>query len=202
MLASRRMCRDFLADPLDTEVLHRVAAAAFRAPSAGNTDALELLVLTGAETADYWDLTLPASSRASFAWPGLLRAPALILPYVCLDAYLRRYSEPDKSRSGLGGSQDAWQVPYWWVDGGAAAMAILLAAEAERLGALLFGQFEHEEAISERFGVPGGLRPVGTIAIGHPAPGGRRPSVSAAAGRPSPVGRVHHRRFGSRPERD
>ena len=40
-------------------------------------------------------------------------------------------------------------------------MAILLAAEAERLGALLFGQFEHEDAVAEHFGAPGAL-PEGT----------------------------------------
>ncbi|HMX66631.1 MAG TPA: nitroreductase family protein, partial [Microthrixaceae bacterium] len=48
VLASRRMCRDFKPDPVADDVLDRVLAAAFRAPAAGNTDALDLVVLAGA----------------------------------------------------------------------------------------------------------------------------------------------------------
>ena len=42
-----------------------------------------------------------------------------------------RYAEEDKARTGLGAGADAWAVPYWWVDGGMAAMTLLLAAEVE-----------------------------------------------------------------------
>lgn len=196
VLASRRMCRDFREEPVAPEVLDTVVEAAFRGPAAGNTDGLALVVLEGARTADYWELTLPAPQRKVFRWPGLLRAPVLILPYVDPDAYLERYSQPDKAGSGLSGAAEDWSVPYWFVDGGAAVMALLLAAEAEGLGALLFGQFAHEPALRARFGVPERLRTLGTVALGWPAPGGRRPSASAVSGRPSPVGRVHRDRFG------
>ena len=78
VLASRRMCRDFKPDPVADDVLDRVLAAAFRAPAAGNTDALDLVVLTGADTARHWDVTLPADRRLGFRWPGLMRAPVLV----------------------------------------------------------------------------------------------------------------------------
>lgn len=193
-LAGRRMCRDFLPDPLDPEVLERVLAAAFRAPAAGNTDALSLLVLEGPDIEAYWDVTLPGSRRTGFRWPGLLRAPVLAVPYVEPDAYLARYAQPDKSGSDLD-DLESWSVPYWWVDGGAAVMAVLLAAESEGLGALLFGQFDHETAVSERFGVSSDLRAVGTLALGRAAPGGRSPSASASGGRPSPRGRIRRPGF-------
>jgi nitroreductase len=196
VLASRRMCRDFREDPLPAGVLDGVLDAAFRGPAAGNTDGLELLVLEGGRTADYWELTLPAPQREGFPWPGLLRAPVLVLPYVDPEAYLERYSRRDKAGSGLSSSTEDWPVPYWFVDGGAAVMAVLLAAEAEGLGALFFGQFSYEPALRDRFGVPSRLRALGTVAVGWPAPGGRRPSASAVAGRPSSYGRVHRDRFG------
>ena len=191
VLASRRMCRDFKPDPVADDVLDRVLAAAFRAPAAGNTDALDLVVLTGADTARHWDVTLPADRRLGFRWPGLMRAPVLVEVIVDPAAYVERYSLPDKAHSGLGDGAEAWPVPFWFVDGGAAVMAVLLAAESEGLGALLFGVFGHEAAVRRALGVPAGRRVVATVALGLPAPGGRLPSRSARRGRPGPGRRIH-----------
>jgi len=192
VLASRRMCRDFRADPVPAATLDAVLAAAFRGPSAGNAAALDLVVLSGADTARYWDVTLPTGRRTDFRWPGLLRAPVLVVAVVDPAAYVERYGRADKTATGLGRSADAWPVPYWFVDGGAALMAMLLAAESAGLGALLFGQFDHEADVLAALGVPDGRRGLGTVALGVPAAGGRAPSASARAGRPDPAGRVHH----------
>ena len=82
-LARRRMVRNFTAEAVDPIVLDRVLAAATRAPSAGNSQGLDLLVLVGPiETARYWDVTLAPSRRAAFRWPGLLVAPVLVIPCV------------------------------------------------------------------------------------------------------------------------
>ncbi len=190
LLAARRMCRDFLPDPLAPDVVRAVTDAALGAPAAGNTWALDLLVLDGDDVGRYWDTTLPEGARASFPWPGLLQAPVLVLPYVDADAYVDRYAQRDKSRTGLGGSVEDWPVPYWWVDGGAAVMAMLVAAAGHGLGALFFGQFDHEPAVAREFGVPAGRRALGTVAVGHPASDGR-PSRSAGRGRPDPAVHVH-----------
>ena len=189
------MCRDYTGAPIDDPVLTQVLRAAFRGPAAGNTAALELLVLSDDQVEHYWDVTLPAERRATFEWPGLLRAPVLVVPVVDPGAYVERYSLPDKSSTGLGETEDAWSLPYWYVDGGAGVMAMLLAAEAEGLGALLFGQFDHEVAVAETFGVPTGRRALGTVALGWPAPGGRSPSSSARRGRPDPADLVHRQRW-------
>lgn len=191
VLAARRMCRDFRPDPVDGPTLRSVLGAAFRGPSAGNTDALDLVVLTGADRARYWDVTLPPEGRAAFRWPGLLWAPVLVVPVVDPDAYVERYARTDKAATGLGSGTGAWPVPYWFVDGGAAVMAMLLAAESAGLGALFFGQFDHEPDVLAALGVPGRRRSPGTVALGHAAPGGRSPSSSARAGRPDPQRHLH-----------
>ncbi|MFZ4516760.1 MAG: nitroreductase family protein [Microthrixaceae bacterium] len=195
VLTSRRMCRDFLPEPVPPAVRERVLAAAFRGPAAGNTHALDLVVLEGDDTARYWDVTLPAPRRAAFRWPGLLLAPLLVVPYVDPAAYVERYARADKAATGLGDAAEDWPVPYWFVDGGAAVMAVLLAAEAEGLGALFFGQFGHEAAVRSALGVPDGRRALGTLALGRPAPGGRAPSRSATAGRPAAAQHLHHARW-------
>ena len=193
-LRRRRMCRDFLDDPIDDTVLDTVLRAATRAPAAGNTWGLDLVVLAGADRDSYWDVALGAD-RAGFRWPGLLDAPVLVIPVVDPSAYAVRYAQPDKAASRLGGSPDDWPVPYWWIDGGAAMMAMLLAAVEAGLGALFFGQFGHEADLGRRFGVPEGRRALGTVALGHPRPGGRNTSASARRGRPDLRDVVHRGRW-------
>ncbi len=179
-LRSRRSCRDFLPDPIDPDELRQVLDAARRGPTAGNSWGLDLVLLEGPdEVAAYWDTTMPGDRRASFPWPGLLRAPVLVIPVVGPSTYVERYAQPDKAHSGLGEGVDAWAVPYWWVDAGAAVMAMLVAAEALGLGALLFGQFGHSAAVAERFGIPDGRVAVGTVALGRPA-GDREGSQSGS----------------------
>jgi nitroreductase len=191
VLRRRRMVRAFRADPVDPHALERVLAAATRAPSAGATQALDLLVLEGrAQTERFWALTFPdAAARAGFRWQGLFTAPVLVVPVVDPAAYPSRYREPDKAATGLG-ALDAWPVPYWWVDGGAAVENLLLAAVEEGLGALLFGLFGAEAAVLGSLGVPPGRRALGTVALGHPAPD--EPGRSSARPR-RPLAEVVHR---------
>jgi len=166
----RRMVRNFDSRPLSRELVISLIDTSRRAPSAGNTQGWRFLVLDGPDVGRYWNTTLPEERRASFPWPGLLRAPALVIPLVDPTAYVARYDEPDKRRTGLGQHQGAWSVPYWFVDGGAAVMLLLLAATDAGLGALLFGMFDHTDAVKAEFGVPSELLPIGTVALGHPAP--------------------------------
>ncbi|MEM9467012.1 MAG: nitroreductase family protein [Actinomycetota bacterium] len=182
LVRGRKMTRAYTDEPVDTEVVDRIIDLARRGPSAGKTESLHFLVLEGADVGRYWNTTLPPENRSGFPWPQLLDAPVVIVPWVEPGAYVRRYAEADKASTGLGAAEAAWAVPYWWVDGGAAAMTVLLAVEDEGLGALLFGLFEHEDAVRVEFGVPEGFRAVGAIAIGHPAPD--RPSMSAKRRRP------------------
>ena len=147
--------------------MRRVLAAGLRGPSAGHAQGLDLVVLTGDDVARYWSVTLAEPS--SFRWQGLLRAPVLVVPVVSPSDYADRYAEADKAATGLG-TVDAWPVPYWWVDGGAGVENLLLACVAEGLGACFFGQFDHEAAVKDAFGIPDDRRCLGTVALGHPVP--------------------------------
>ena len=178
-LRKRKMTRAFTTQAVNSDDLDRVIAAAYRGPSAGNTRSLEMLILRGDEVDAYWETTLSGERRAAFPWPQLLHAPVLMIPTVAPADYVERYGEPDKAHTGLGVAPASWQVPYWWVDGGAALENVLLAAEALELGACFFGQFEHEPTVAARFGIPDGRRAIGTVALGHPASEQDRPSRSA-----------------------
>lgn len=165
------MTRHFLADPIDPPVLERVLDAARRVPSAGNTQGFDFVVLCGpAETARYWDVTLPPQRRESFRFAGLLLCSVLVTVWADPAAYVKRYSEPDKAASGLGTGPQAWPTPYWTVDAAFAAMALQYAAIDEGLGVLFFGMFEHAPAVAEALGVPAGHEAVGVVAMGRPGP--------------------------------
>ncbi len=187
----RRMVRAFTAEPVSPSVVDGLIDLARRAPSAGNSQGVAYVVLSGAdETAQYWDVTLPAARREAFRWPGLVAAPVLIVVLVRPEAWVERYGEADKAATGLGDGPGQWPVPYWWVDAGMAAEHLLLGAVEAGLGGCFFGLFDHEAPVLAALGVPAGWRAVGAIAVGHPAPD--EPGRSASRGRP-PLNEVIHR---------
>ncbi len=163
-----------------------------RAPSAGNTAAVEFLVLDAPDqVARYWRTTMSDDVRRTFRWQGLLTAPVLIVVTTRPGAYLERYAEPDKSRPDLGSRLDAWAQPFWWIDAGMVAQNLLLVATERGWGASLFGLFDHESAVRAEFGVPDDRRLVCTIAIGEPSDEDE-PGRSASRKRP-PLDAVIHR---------
>lgn len=162
------MTRSFSDRSIDDVLIDRLVDLAVRAPSAGKTQGWHLVALAGVETARFWDITLPIEKRATFRWPGLLRAPLLLLPLADASAYVARYAEPDKARTGLGESEAAWPTPYWTIDASMSVMTLLLAAEDAGLGSLLFGVFHNEAELREALGIPEHLQLLGAIALGWP----------------------------------
>ena len=131
------------------------------------------------QTARYWDVALPAAQRDDFGFPGLVTAPVLIIALVRAATWIERYGEPDKAVHGLGTGEEAWPVPYWWVDGGMAVEHVLLGAVDAGLGACFFGLFDHEPAVFADLGVPEGWRALGTD---RARPSGARPSPASPRG--------------------
>ncbi|HEX7443935.1 MAG TPA: nitroreductase family protein, partial [Acidimicrobiales bacterium] len=97
----RHMTRNFQDAGLERSVVDGMLAEALAAPSAGNTQGREFVVLEGPEQTDrYWQATTDADWRAgSRRFEGLSRAPVVILPFSDPDAYVERYAEPDKARA-------------------------------------------------------------------------------------------------------
>lgn len=185
------MVRAFTDEPVDPALIDEFCDLARRAPSAGNTQATDLVVADTPEAVErYWSVTLPPERREGFRWQSLLRAPVLVLVVVHPGAYPARYREQDKEATGRGAGEEAWPVPYWWVDAGAVAQNLLLLVHDSGLGACLFGAFDHEAAVRTAFGVPDDRRLVATVAIGHPAPG--PPGRSAVRAR-RPLEEILHR---------
>jgi nitroreductase len=171
----RRMVRRFDPAPLAPAVLERILHSATRAPSAGFSQGLDLVVLEGPEAVrGFWR----ATTDPRFGKPySTAEPPVIVLVLSDPQAYLDRYGEPDKA--GLGMDVEAgWPVPYWDMDAAMAVMLMLLTAVDEGVGAWWFGVFSGAEALLRDLGVPQGRRLVGAVALGRPA-ADDRPSGSA-----------------------
>lgn len=172
----RRMVRRFDGRPVPRDRLERVLDVARRGPSAGWSQGTEFVVLEGPEqAAPFWE------------------APVVVLPLANKQAYLDRYSLPDKAGRDMD-REEGWPVPYWEVDTAFATMLLLLAAVDEGLGALFFGLFDDKEEAVLSLGVPDGYRAIGGVALGWPAPG-ERSQPSWKGGRRPFDAVVHFGRF-------
>jgi nitroreductase len=175
VLAKRRMVRNYTDATVERDKLERIAAAALRAPSAGNSQAIGVVVVTDPDTrqriAEIADE--PAYVAAGFD-PWVSRAPAHIVISVSEKVYTDRYSEPDKLNDD--GTQIDWPVPYWWVDAGASMMAVLLAAVDEGLAAGFLGVHSVPQ-LSDLLEIPDHFNPIGIVTIGVPAPDRRSGSL-------------------------
>ncbi len=174
-LRARRMVRSFSERTVSPKLLGRLLGDALHAPTAGNTDGTAWVVLTGPdETRRYWEAATTASWRSrARRWPGLCRAPVVAVALASPAAYVARYAEPDKvqgaSDLGLGSSERAWPVPYWFGDAAFSVMSLLLGAASEGLGACFLGNFRSEHAVLDVLDVPPGWRLFGTVLLGYPA---------------------------------
>lgn len=191
VLEQRRMVRNYREVPIDPTTLSRVASAALRAPSAGNSQGLAVVVVTDRHRrhaiADLGDET--AYVAAGFD-PWISRAPAHIVISISEQIYHDRYREPDKVDDR--GEEIEWPVPYWWVDAGAALMAVLLAAVDHGLGAGFLGVHSLPD-LSDLVDLPDHFQPIGVVTLGHPAPDRRSGSLDRPTRNPDSV--IHHERW-------
>jgi nitroreductase len=174
------MVRAYAPDPVPKEALSAIIRAATRAPTAGFTQGVSLLVLTRAQDRDrFWNLTAPSAEPDRWL-RGMQTAPVLMLVWTSQAAYLDRYAEPDKDwvdddRDSDSGPDDRdhgrWSAPYWFVDAGMAAMSALLTAVDLGLGACFFGVPPGRVPdLRSAFGVPTDQLSVGVLSVGYPDP--------------------------------
>jgi nitroreductase len=166
----RRIVRHFAPDPIDREVLERIAATAQRAPSAGFSQGQRVVIVTeAARKRRLAELVGEAFYTERGFDPWISEAPALFVPSVSARVYVDRYNEPDKrDPSAPPGTEDEWKVPYWWMDVGCTVMLILLAAVDEGLAAgFAGGDFD---GLRAEVGLPDDFTPVGVIPVGRPLP--------------------------------
>ena len=142
----RRSVRKFRPDPVPEEVLHRVIDAARWAPSAGNLQSTEFIIVKDEQIKA--QLVQAALGQAFIA-----QAPVVVV--VCADTQrsAMKYGERGK-------------ILYSIQDASAAVQTLLLAAHDVGLSACWVGAF-FEEKVSETLAVPPGVVPMAIVPIGY-----------------------------------
>jgi nitroreductase len=190
----RHMTRSFETRPLPPDLLRRILDAGRRAPSAGFTQGVTLLVLaTPADTQRFWAHVGMADPTPGGRWHRLRGAPVIVLPVANRQAYMDRYAQADKATDATVGP-DGWTVPYWQIDAAFATMAMLLAATDDGVGALFFAITNGLPAMCAALGLPAEATPIGALALGYPA-ASDVPAPSVAGGRREDV--IHWGRWGT-----
>jgi nitroreductase len=189
----RRMTREFSTDAVDPALIDELLDIARRAPSAGFSQGVHFMVLSGEHVARFWSTT-----RAD-EWFGerrsaVMNAPIIVAPFALAAEYTARYAEPDKIAFGLDDAAN-WLVPFWLTDTAMATQNLLLLLEDRGLGALYFGVSPECLALFRELGVPDGAQTIGVVAVGHRA-ASDRPSGSPRLRGRRPIGElVHHNRW-------
>ena len=172
----RRMVRHFASDPIDREVLERIAATAQRAPSAGFSQGQRLVVVTDAARRREVARICGEDEYEPVFGRWISECAAQFIPCVSEAVYHRRYQEPDKLQED--GSEIDWPVPYWWVDIGATMQNVMLAAVNEGLGCGFVGtDADGWFRLKAFLGIPDEFVPIGVMPVGRPLPDVRSPSL-------------------------
>jgi len=170
-IKTRRSVRAFTNEPVSDNEVKKLIDAARQAPSAGNIQPWEFIVVRDAEIKR-------GLSVAALDQTFIEEAPVVIV--VCAN----------QMRSSLGYGSRGVNL-YCLQDTAAATQNMLLAAQALGLATCWVGAFEEEEA-RKVLNIPNGVRPVAIIPVGHPA---QKPL--ARSRRPlSEI--VHHETFGGK----
>ncbi len=171
LVGSRSSIRAFRPETIPPDLLDKLLRSAVRAPSAGNLQAWEFVVVQEPETKR-------RLAEAAMEQMFIAEAPLVIVTCRNLERNARRYG--DRGRHF-----------YSLIDASFASLMILLAAHNEGLGACFVGAYRDDE-VSRILGLPEHARPVGIIPIGWPAE-----SVTATE-RMAPAEVVHYERFSQR----
>ncbi len=146
--SSRSSVREYNDEPLTGDEVDFILACAGTAPSAGNLEAWDAVVVTD-------DETKTALAEAAFSQEHIEQAPVI---FVVCSNYVR-----SMSRYGQRG------ILYGLEDATIACTFMMLAAHAKNLQSCWTGAFD-DEAVREVLSLPQHIRPVSLLAVGkgHP----------------------------------
>ena len=183
-----RRCADA---PLDDQLVNELLDLARRAPSAGWSQGQVFVVVRDehqrAAVADA--AGEPGYVQRGFD-PWLSTAPVLVVPCADERAYRRRYDASDKQDGGPG----QWEVPYWWLDLGAAVQNLLLLATEAELAAGFLGAHA-VDGLGVLLDLPDGVHPAGVVTLGHRPDDEPPPTTSEERGRRDLEAIVHRDRW-------
>ena len=157
-IEGRRSIRAFKPDPLDDSIVREALRMANLAPSAGNLQARDFIVVKDTETKE-------ALAEAAYDQDFVRIAPVVVVFCANLQRIAGRYGDRGKTL-------------YCIQDAAAAIENMILYLHGKGVGSVWVGAFDETKA-RKILSVPSSSRPVAIVPIGYPdEKGGRTPRVS------------------------
>ena len=147
VIRRRRMIRTFESRPVPDPLLQELLRVAQRAPSAGHTQPLQVVVVRDAEA---------RKDLAQASWSRGARPDAGDATVVFCGELIR-----EAERYGARGAHK-----YLYIDVAYSALLFMLAATDHRLATAFIGDF-HEEHVQAVLGLPPSVVPVGMVIVGY-----------------------------------
>jgi len=154
-IKGRRSIRSYGDEPIPDEDIRRILEAAIMAPSAGNLQPWEFVVVRDPDIKK-------RLARAALGQTFIAEAPVVIVVGANVDRTSWRYGKRGENL-------------YCIQDTAAAIMNLMLAAYALGYGTCWVGAF-HDDEVSRIVGFPRSVRPVAIIPVGRPRESPRAPS--------------------------
>jgi nitroreductase len=154
-IKARASVRSFKPEPVSEEAIGKILEAAVNAPSAGNVQDWEFVIVKDSKGKK-------ALSDAAYGQGFLAQAPVVIVVCSDLKGVFSAYGERGKNL-------------YSIQDTAAAAMCLMLAACDLGLGTCWVGAFS-EGKVASLLNLPENVRPLAIIPLGYPAGGPKKPA--------------------------
>ena len=165
LLNNRKVVRSYQKATVNKNNLENIAKYAIKIPTAGFSRGIEIL-----NTFDIEKIKIVSKIfnenyfKKNNQSPWISNALGLFFLLINEDAYHKRYSSSDKKNAV---NSKEWDIPYWYVDAGAALMNCLLLIEEQGFASGFMGLHNIErKKIHDLFKIPPDYQIVGMVTAG------------------------------------
>ncbi len=165
LLSNRKVVRSYQKVKADKDSLKNIAKYSIKIPTAGFSRGIEILNTFDIEKIkNVSEIFNENSFKKDNQSPWISHSLALFFLMVNEGEYHKRYSSADKTNAV---NSKEWDVPYWYVDAGAALMNCLLLVEEKGFASGFMGLHNIDrKKIHELFKIPNDYQIVGMITAG------------------------------------
>jgi nitroreductase len=165
LLNNRKVVRSYQKAKVDKNSLEKIAKNSIKIPTAGFSRGIEILnTFDVAKIKIVSEIFNENSFKKDKQSPWISNSLALFFLMLNEDEYHKRYSSSDKKNAV---NPKEWDVPYWYVDAGAALMNCLLLIEEQGFASGFMGLHNIDrKKVHDLFKIPNDYQIVGMITAG------------------------------------
>jgi nitroreductase len=165
LLNNRKVVRSYQKAKVDKNSLEKIAKNSIKIPTAGFSRGIEILnTFDVAKIKIVSEIFNENSFKKDKQSPWISNSLALFFLMLNEDEYHKRYSSSDKKNAV---NPKEWDIPYWYVDAGAALMNCLLLIEEQGFASGFMGLHNIDrKKVHDLFKIPNDYQIVGMITAG------------------------------------